>query len=36
VPPWIALIGLVPLMLIALAVRFSRGFAVRLLLGLRQ
>lgn len=24
VPPWIALIGLVPLLLIALAVRFSR------------
>jgi hypothetical protein len=36
VPPWLALIGLVPLLLIALAVRFSRGFAVRLLPGLRQ
>jgi hypothetical protein len=31
VPQWIALIGLVPLMFIALAVRFSRGFAMRLL-----
>ncbi|CAN1533228.1 hypothetical protein MCEMIH16_03404 [Caulobacteraceae bacterium] len=36
VPPWLALIGLVPLLLIALAVRFSRGFAVRLLPGVRQ
>ena len=36
VSPWTALIGLAPLLLIALAVRFSRGFAVRLLPGLRQ
>ena len=36
VPAWIALIGLVPLLLIALAIRFIRGFAVRLLLGVRQ
>ena len=36
VPPWIALVGLVPMVLIALAVRFSRGFAVRLLSKVRQ
>jgi hypothetical protein len=36
VPPWIALIGFVPLMSMALAVRFSRGVALRLLLGVLQ